>query len=227
MPVTAVDDEELGAPAPTVPTEPTEPMADAWAMGVRRRRRLMIRVGIAAVVVVVLVIGAVAVSRWMSWQSPIDIVSSRTTVDGAPVADAGDGSPVVVPAKDDRIITIELGFDTPDPVEITEVAVSVPARAPVRPFAVQSAKGPLPEQGEQEWGDFEGFDPTSEEVQQLGMQLRVILSTTTAACSDFAPGSTVLIDEIDVTYQARSRTRHRTVPLPSPISVEVPDGACR
>lgn len=188
---------------------------------------MMIRGAVAVVVVVALVALAVAVQSWMSWQASIGVSSWRTTVDGAPVAAPEDGSPIVVAAKDDRIITVELAFSSPDPVEITEVEVPVPPRSPVRLFAIQSATGPLPDEGEQPWGDFEPYDPTSAEAQRLGMQMRIILSTTLASCGDFAPGAGVVIDELEVTYEARSRTRHTTVELPAPIEVEVPVDGCR
>lgn len=218
--MTALADETAESPTQSAA------MADAWAMGVRRRRKLMIRGGIAALAVLILVAGLVAVRSWMTWQASIDVASWRITVDGEPAPPSEDGSPVVVEARDDRIVTLELGFGSDDPVEITDVAVSIPPRAPVRFFALQSATGPVPEQGEQPWDDFEPFDPTSDEVQRLGMQMRVILSTTTAACDDFAPGSSVIIDELEVTYEARQRTRTTTVPLRTPIDVEVPADGC-
>jgi hypothetical protein len=183
-------------------------------------------VAVLAVAAVLLGLGAV-IQNWLIWEADIGVSTWRTTVDGASVAATEEGAPVVVTAKDDRIVALELAFTSPESVEITEVAVSIPPRAPVRFFAVQSAVGPLPAQGEQPWGDFESFDPGSDDSQRLGMQMRVILSTTTAACGDFAPGVGVVIDEVDVTYQARSRTRHRTVSLPTPIEVEVPASGCR
>jgi hypothetical protein len=220
VPVRALADEtaEASMQAPA--------MADAWEMGVRRRRKLMIRAAVAAAVVVVLVGVLVAVRSWMTWQAAIDVSSWRTTVDGEAVPAPEDGSAVVIEARDDRIVTLELGFSSPDAVEITDVAVTIPPRAPVRFFALQSATGPVPEQGEQPWDDFEPFDPTSDAAQRLGMQMRVILSTTTAACDDFAPGASVVIDELEVTYEARQRTRRTTVPLPTPIDVEVPADGC-
>lgn len=199
----------------------------AWNMGRRGRRQSLIRLGIAVVVLGVLVGAGLWYRSWTTWQSPMEVSSWRVTVEGLPVEVPDDGSPIVVDAAENRIVALEMALDTPGPVDITEVDVRVPPRAPVRLFAVQSAEGPAPDDGEQPWGDFQTFDPTSEASQRMGMVFRVLLVTSTEACSDFRPGAEVDITELDITYEARQRTRETTVALPATIAVRVPDGGCR
>lgn len=180
----------------------------------------------------VAVLGLVALGlqtyrSWTAWQAPIGVVGWRTVVDGSPAMGPDDGSPLVVHAHDEGAIALELQLYSPDPVEISRVDVSIPPRAPVRLVDVQTSMGAIAEGAEEHtWAPFHTFDPHSEAAQAEGKEVRIRLATATTACGDYGPGTSVVVDSIDVTYEARQRTRHLSIALPMPVEVAVPDGAC-